>query len=271
MSGRVDSTLKGRAGETQAQAAGAQAADAWLTFPKPNAAARLRLYCFHYAGGGAHAFRSWTKHLPDSIEVCAVQLPGRGARMWESPFTNYGTLLPTLAEIILPTLTKPFALLGHSMGAMIAFEMARQIRRAGTRQPVHLFVSGRGGPRARDLEVNLSELPEDDLIAELIRYEGAPKELLENRDLMHLLLPTIRADFKICETYDYVADEPLECPVSAFGGLADFEVSRARLEEWRAETRGGFTLRMLPGGHFYLQSAEQTVLRFITDDLRRFL
>jgi medium-chain acyl-[acyl-carrier-protein] hydrolase len=271
MSGRVDSTLQGQLGETQATAASAPAADAWFTFPKPNATARLRLYCFHYAGGGAHAFRSWAKHLPDSIEVCAVQLPGRGARMWETPFTDCGALLATLGELILPTLTKPFALLGHSMGAMIAFEMARHLRRTSAPRPLHLFVSGRGGPRQRDLEVSLSELPEDDLIGELIRYEGAPKELLENRDLMHLLLPTIRADFKICETYDYVADEPLECPVSAFGGLADFEVSRARLEAWQAETRGGFTSRMLPGGHFYLQSAEQTVLRFITDDLRRFL
>ncbi|HEV2763818.1 MAG TPA: thioesterase domain-containing protein, partial [Pyrinomonadaceae bacterium] len=106
---------------------------------------------------------------------------------------------------------------------------------------------------------------------ELKRYEGAPQEVLENGELMQLLLPTIRADFKVCETYEYAAEEPLGCPVSAFGGLSDFEVSRARLEEWRAETRGPFALRMLPGGHFYLQSAEQMVLHLIAGDLGRSL
>jgi Predicted thioesterase involved in non-ribosomal peptide biosynthesis len=239
--------------------------------PAPRPAAKLRLICFHYAGGGAHAYRNWERNLPPSIEVAAVQLPGRGVRLTEEPLTSVDVLLPGLMEGLTPALSKPFAFFGHSMGALIAFEVARSLRRLGKSLPVHLFVSGRGGPRERDWDVKLSELSEEELIAELERYGGAPKEVLENTELIRLMLPTIRADFKICESYSYVPEAPLDCPISACSGLDDFEVKQERLETWREETSAAFKLRMFPGGHFYLQKSEPAILQAILRDLQSFL
>jgi medium-chain acyl-[acyl-carrier-protein] hydrolase len=183
--------------------------------------------------------------------VVAVQFPGRGVRLTEEPLTNIDALLPALMEGLTPALTKPYAFFGHSMGALIAFEVTRRLRRQKKSLPVHLFVSGRGGPRERDWDVKFSELPEAELVAELERYGGAPKEVLENTELIRLMLPTIRADFKLCETYSYVPEDPLDCPISACGGLEDFEVKQERLDTWRDETSAAFKLRMFPGGHFY--------------------
>ncbi|HVQ39977.1 MAG TPA: alpha/beta fold hydrolase [Pyrinomonadaceae bacterium] len=244
--------------------------DPWLVVLAPRPAARLRLICFHYAGGGAHAYRTWDRSLPPSIEVVAVQFPGRGARLREEPLTSVDVLLPALMEGLLPALSKPFAFFGHSMGALIAFEVTRSLRRLRKTLPVHLFVSGRGGPRERDWDVKLSDLPEEELIAELVRYGGAPKEVLENTELMRLMLPTIRADFKVCETYSYVREEPLDCPISACNGVEDFELKQERLEAWRDET-STFKSRMFPGSHFYLQKSEHSILQAIVRDLESFL
>lgn len=243
----------------------------WLVVSAPRPAARLRLICFHYAGGGAHAYRTWDRSLPPGIEVVAVQFPGRGVRLREEPLTGFDVLLPALMEGLMPALSKPFAFFGHSMGAIVAFEVTRRLRRLGKALPVHLFVSGRGGPRERDWEVKLSELPDEELVAELVRYDGAPKEVLEHTELMQLMLPTIRADFKLCETYSYVPEAPLDCPISACNGLEDFEVKQERVESWRDETSANFKSRMFPGGHFYLQNSEYSILQAIVRDLESFL
>jgi len=248
-----------------------QRTNPWLVIPAPRPAAKLRLICFHYAGGGAHAYRNWDKNLPPNIEVAAVQFPGRGVRLTEEPLTSVDVLLPALMEGLIPALSKPFAFFGHSMGALIAFEVTRSLRSLQRSLPVHLFVSGRGGPRERDWEVKLSKLPEEELVAELKRYGGAPNEILENTELMRLMLPTIRADFRVCETYNYLPGEPLDCPISACGGLEDFEVKQERLETWRDETLAAFKLRMFPGGHFYLQKSEPSILQTILRDLQSFL
>ncbi len=185
--------------------------------------------------------------------------------------THPEVLIPAIGEALLPVLTKPFAFFGHSLGSLLAFEVARLLRRQWKLLPVHLFVSGCGTPRERASKVNLSELPDDELIAELIRFEGAPKEVLENAELMSLVLPTIRADFKVGEAYSYLSEAPLDCPISAFCGLEDFEVKIEQLAAWHAETASNFTLRMLPGGHFYLRKAEHAILQEIVRDLQPFL
>lgn len=251
-----------------AQPANSQRTNPWLIIPAPRPAARLRLICFHHAGGGAHAYRDWDKNLPCSIEVAAVQFPGRGVRLAEQPLTSVDAVLPGLMDALVPALSKPFVFFGHSMGALIAFEVARSLRRLRKTLPVHLFVSGRGGPPKRDWHVNFSELSDEDLLVELERYGGAPKEVLEHTELMRLMLPTIRADFKVCETYNYVPEEPLDCPISAYGGLEDFEVKQERLEAWRDETLPAFNLRMFPGGHFYFQKSEHSILQSILKDLQ---
>ncbi|MGH9957239.1 MAG: thioesterase II family protein [Pyrinomonadaceae bacterium] len=239
----------------------------WLACSRPNPQARVRLFCFPYAGGGASVFHTWPEKLPTTVEVCAVHLPGRENRLSESPFTCLSPLVHTLTEALLPHLTTPFAFFGHSMGALIAFELARELRRQHGPSPVHLFVSGRGAPQMPPPEPPIHALPEPQFIAKLQHFNGTPKEVLEHPELMQLLIPTLRADFAVCENYPYATDAPIDCSISAFGGLQDRKVSRERLEAWRDQSRASFSLCMFPGDHFFLHAAEPLLLETIAQIL----
>jgi medium-chain acyl-[acyl-carrier-protein] hydrolase len=242
--------------------------DSWLFRPRRNAQASLRLFCCPYAGGSTQIFHAWPHSLPPTIEVCPIELPGRGTRLQEPPFTRLLPLVQVIAQELLPHLDKPFALFGHSMGALVSFELARQLRRQHSPEPIHLFVSGAGAPHTRNPDPPVHELPEAAFMAELSRLNGTPKAVLEHQDLMQLMLPVLRADFAVCETYAYSAEPPLDCPISVFAGWQDAEVSRDRLEAWRDQTTGGFSLRMLPGDHFFLHTAQPLLLRILSQELQ---
>lgn len=230
---------------------------AWFAFTKPHTRAYLRLFCFSYAGGGAVAFRSWPDRLPTTIDVQPVELPGHGTRLKEPPISQLATLITTLAGALLPYLDIPFAFFGHSMGALIGFELARFLRREYGQLPEHLFVSAYHAPQQFALgELRRSALSDEDLIKKLRKLGGTPAEVLEQPELMRLLLPTIRADFQICDTYEYKPEPPLPCPITAFGGLQDRVTSRSELESWRLQSLSSFGLHMFPGNHFFLQTAQ---------------
>ena len=239
----------------------------WFTTLAPNPRARLLLFCFPYAGGGAGVFRQWPQHLPGSVEVRAARFPGRESRIREPPHTHLSTLLPDVARAICPHLDRPFAFFGHSMGAILSFELARLLRREFNVGPVRLLVSGHRAPHLPRTRPPTSMLPEAALIAELRRLEGTPAELLANRELLRLMLPLLRADFSVVDTYAYTHGEPLDCPVSTFGGLRDPEVRPEQLACWREQTRAEFTLRMLGGGHFFLHENAPLLLSYIRRDL----
>lgn len=243
-----------------------QARTPWLSCPKPNGEAQLRLFCFPYAGGGDHVFRTWADQLP-VVETYLVQMPGRGRRLAEKPFTNLAELTKTLAEAIVPYLDIPFIFFGHSMGAMLSFELARELRR-GRLEPMEIFVSACHAPQIPESNI-LHDLPESKLIEELKRLNGTPKEVLENPELLSIVLPTLRADCMITETYIYKHEPPLSCPISVFGGLQDPLVKREELEGWREQTSGLFSLRMLDGDHFFLHSSEQVLLLALSRELHR--
>jgi medium-chain acyl-[acyl-carrier-protein] hydrolase len=238
----------------------------WLTRPGPDRSARLRLFCFPYSGAGASIYYRWIGQLPRGINVCPVELPGRASRVAEPPYTQLSPLVDAAAEALLPYLHLPFALLGHSMGALVCFELARLLRRRGL-QPVRLFASGHGAPQLPERDPPIHALSEPEFVEKLREFGGTPEEVLANAELRELLLPILRADFAVCETYAYTAEEPLDCPISAFGGLADREVPGEDLDAWRVQTRGAFTLRMFPGDHFFLQTAQPFVLRSVARDL----
>jgi medium-chain acyl-[acyl-carrier-protein] hydrolase len=229
----------------------------------------MRLFCFPYAGGSAAIFQRWQGALPAVVEVCPVHLPGRGARLSEPPFMNSAPLVEALCDNLGPYLDKPFAFFGHSMGALISFELARELRRRKGPLPLCLYISGRGAPQLAEPDIPRHDLPEEEFIAELRRLNGTPREILENAELMHIMSPLLRADFSICETYEYKSEPPLPCAIYAFGGLQDYEVGRESLEGWREQTQGSFTLRMLPGDHFYLNSQSALLLQILAQDLQR--
>ena len=221
----------------------------------------LRLFCFPYAGIGASAYREWPSGLPQHVELWGVQPPGRETRMTEPAFSDMNALVAAVTGEIVPHLTRPYALFGHSMGAVVAFETARRLRAVGAPEPVRLIVSGRRAPHLPDPEPPLHALPDDRFIAELQRrYGGIPAQVLEHRDLLALLLPGLRADLTALERHDHVSGEPLGCPITAFGGTDDPRAGRSELEGWAEHTGGAVTVRQFPGGHFYLQDARQPLL-----------
>jgi medium-chain acyl-[acyl-carrier-protein] hydrolase len=243
--------------------------DIWVTYPRLNPQARLRLLCFPYAGGRTLTFHAWPDELPPDIEICPIQLPGRGSRLKETPFTRLPALVEAMAPALLPYLDKPFAFFGHSMGALISFELTRYLRRQYDLSPIYLFVSGHPAPQLPPSIPSLHQLPASEFVAELRRFRGAPEAVLQNTELMELFLPTLRADLAMCETYIYANEEPLNCPISAFGGRQDSLVNHDSLAAWSDQTRAPFSLRILPGDHFFLNSARTLLLKSIAKDLSR--
>jgi medium-chain acyl-[acyl-carrier-protein] hydrolase len=243
--------------------------DVWLKCPKPNPQARLRLFCFPYAGGRASIFRAWPERLPTSVEVCPVELPGRGTRIKERPYDQLLPLVRTLADVLLPRLDKPFAFFGHSLGALISFELTRQLRRQHGPGPVHLFVSGARAPHVPKPRAAINDLPESEFLEALRRLNGTPRAVLEHSELMQILIPILRADFAVSETYAYTKEPPLDCPVSVFGGMQDRGACREHLEAWPDQTRSSFSLWMLPGDHFFLHSSEPRLLGILSHELHR--
>jgi medium-chain acyl-[acyl-carrier-protein] hydrolase len=158
---------------------------------------------------------------------------------------------------------------GHSLGALLCFETARSLRRENRRQPAHLFVSATEAPHRRSAEEPLSGLPKSALVKKLREFNGAPAEAPQNDELLDLMLPTVRADFELCETYEYHPESPLECPMTIYGGLEDHEVETGRLTAWREMTTGACEMRMFPGGHFYLNGLQATFLQTFAGDLLR--
>jgi len=236
---------------------------------RAGARTRLRLFCFPYAGGGATIYRGWGSLLPPEIQLCAVHLPGRGNRFGETPVSSSGALVELLASDLAPYFDLPFAFFGHSMGALVGFELTRHLRERGMALPEHLMVSGRRAPQRPGEKRPLHDLPEDEFMAELRNLDGTPEEILQHPELMELFAPILRADFQLCETYSFVPGEPLDVPISAFGGLEDRDVGRDDLLAWKEHTRGGFRLRMFPGGHFFLHAARQGLVHAVAEDLMR--
>lgn len=189
--------------------------------------------------------------------------------MLDPAFTRLSPLVEQITQELLPYMDKPYTFFGHSMGALVSFEVARKLRREHGLAPRYLFVSACNSPQNRTKESRYSLLPENELIEKLTRFDGAPKEVLENRELMNLMLPTIRADFAVCEDYSYASDSLLSCPIIALGGIEDHETSRMRLEQWRNETDNYFELKMFEGGHFFINSAHKPLLQFVTHQLER--
>jgi surfactin synthase thioesterase subunit len=228
--------------------------------------AGLRLFCFSYAGSGASTFRGWSGGLPPDVDVWAAQLPGRETRVAEPPLRRMRQLVDALYDAIGKLLDVPYAFFGHSMGALVAYELARRLRSAGAPEPAHLFLAAFRAPQLPNPNIKIYHLP-DEVLRTVLRKEGTPQQVLENEELMRALLPTLRADFELCDTYEYRAEPPLRMPVSVFGGHQDVRVGRSDLEPWRLQAGGPFRLTMIPGSHFFLHSAQDLLLRELVRDL----
>jgi medium-chain acyl-[acyl-carrier-protein] hydrolase len=247
-------------------------AGGWLQWPMARGGAVLRLFCFHHAGVGASVYRHWAFGLPANVEVAAVQLPGRANRITEPPVADIPSLVDALVSNLAPHLEGRFAFFGHSMGAVLAHELAHALRDRGLPSPSHLIVSGRRAPTAPNPFPPLSHLPDDIFVAGINRrYGGIAPEILQHQDVLDLLLPCLRADIAALENFVPPARQPLDIPIAAFGGDSDGQTPVKDLEPWRLETTAGFGVRVFPGGHFYLDPLREKVLAEVEGILRPYM
>ena len=243
-------------------------ASPWLRLPRRDPSPRVRLLCLPYAGSGVLTYHGWSRALPDGIEVCPLQLPGRDNRIQEQPFTAAEPLVEAAGSALAAELTVPVALFGHSMGAILAFELAHWFRRELGVEPVRLFVSAADPPERRLLRERIHDLPEPDFLARLGELGGTPHAILAQPELRELLLPALRADFALCDAYRYRERQPLACPITVFGGTADPLVDPTQLGGWARQTHGRCDVVILPGGHFFLAAeARADLLRTIGAEL----
>lgn len=240
-----------------------------MTTPFPRPTATIKLFCFPPAGAGASLFHGWAEALPSLTEVSAVHLPGREVRIAELPFTRMGVLVEAVSREVERVADRPFALFGHSLGGWVAFELARRLRAAGGPTPSLLLVAGCGAPHVAEPNPRIHHLPDAEFLEAVQTLNGIPEAALSHPELIELMLPTLRADFTVYETYRYDEAPALACPITAFGGREDPRVPRPALEAWSAQTTGRFELRMFDGDHFFLNTARADLLRDIAGELQR--
>jgi medium-chain acyl-[acyl-carrier-protein] hydrolase len=239
----------------------------WIVPPEGGGNAETRLFCFSSAGAGAASFRLWPSLLSPGIDVFRIQPPGRETRFREPLIRSMNEYVSQLLPELLPALEGRIAFFGHSMGALVAYCTAQHLRRDHKLELDHLMVSSFRSPQAPTMK-RIHELADGDFVRELREtYDGVPDQLLHEPEVLSLMLPIIRADLAVASSYQYAAEAPLSCPVSAFGGLEDRWVHEQDLAEWCVQTSARFDLRMFPGNHYYLASATEA----LADAIRRSL
>ena len=252
------------------QGADSDSLSLWVGRFKPDPRDRLRLFCFPYAGGSAQIYFDWRDPLAEIVDVLPVQLPGRGSRLSEVPFNNITLLVEAISQAIIPHLDKPFAFFGHSMGALLSFELARSLRRNGRPTPVHLFVSGCSAPHVRSADGPVHQLPDESLIEKLRTLNGTSSDVLESNELIKILLPSLRADFEICETYHYTPEPKFDFPVTVLAGLEDKECPLPEMEAWKELTDNEYSVHLFPGDHFFLHPCMSMVMKIIARKMQSF-
>jgi medium-chain acyl-[acyl-carrier-protein] hydrolase len=229
-----------------------------------------RLFCFHHAGGAASGFRYWPRALPPTVEVMAVQLPGRADRLREQPYTAMPDLVDALVERLQNLLDIPFAFFGLSMGAKVCWTLAHRLRELGLPGPVALYLAGAASPGWPEGRVDWA-VPDDEMIAYLREMGGTPPEVFEHPALLTVLLQTLRADLTLVDSSWFVAAEIFDVPILAFAGTEDVEGGPERMAGWGAQTRGSFALTEVPGGHFFDEAGEALMLDHIAAGLAQTL
>lgn len=233
----------------------------WLVRPAVRQQAAVRLFCLPYAGSGAAAYHPWQPLLPPWVELVIVQLPGREQRLREQPVTRIADAVAAITDAMAELLDRPYALFGHSMGALIAFEVARALRSADAPPPACLLVSGRRAPQLAEQEPPIHALADGPFVGALMRrYNAIPRQLLEDVELLRLFLPALRADVELLETYSYTPAPPLDYPILAMGGLEDTRAPLEYLMDWQLQTKAPLTVRQFPGGHFYINTTRAELL-----------
>lgn len=230
----------------------------------------IRLFCLPYAGGGALAFRGWANELPGDVEAFALRPPGRETRLREPPHTSTAPAVKELADVVEPMLDRPYAIFGHSLGALLTFELARELRRRGLPGPVVLFPSGRAAPQLPWGMPPVADLADASFIRFVSELGGTPPEVIADAELLELFLPLLRADFQMNEQYVYRDELPFQSPIHVFAGTDDPTARQSDVAAWSDQTDGEFGLTAMPGGHFFLEVHAHALLSQLSGLLHRY-
>lgn len=229
---------------------------------------RARLFCFPFAGGSAGLFRPWIGRLPPTVEMSALQLPGRENRLREPPLRRMTEAVEALTAALLPMLDRPFCFFGYSLGGLAAFETVRRLRRLGAPLPARLLIAAAEAPHCEHARTPpVHRLSDADFVAELRRFKGTPEIVLQTPELLGALVPMLRADFEMLETYVAADEPPPAVPIAAYGGAADDEVPPDKLAAWSEATSGGFSMQFFPGDHFFLKTSLDPLLAAVGREL----
>ena|SRR5438105_54603 len=242
-------------------------AQEWIVIPRPAAAARFVLYCLPYAGGSLHIYTPWASRLAPELEVRAIQLPGHDMRIAEPPFSQFRPLVVNLAHVVANDIDRQFAIFGHSMGALVAFELVRELRRQGFALPKRLLISGFRAPHLAIRHRPLHRLRDEGLLRALRRLGRITDEVMANSEVISLFLPLLRAELTLTEAYAYTPEVPLACPISVFAGRDDPVVSYDEVDQWHRHSSMEVRIHSFPGGHFFILDAPGPVLDAIRRDV----
>ncbi len=242
-------------------------ANPWIATRGRTEDARLRLFCLPHAGSGAVFYHPWIAAMPAGVDLCRVQLPGRETRFTEPAFDDLDALVPRLVDGIASLLDRPFALFGHSLGAIAGFELIRCLRARGLPGPLAFFPSGHRAPHLPHPRPPVAKASVERFLAEVRWMGGTPAEFLNDPEMLEVILPSLRADVNAWETYRYAPGAKLDCAVTVFGGSDDRVARPAELEPWREHAAGPYAIHILPGDHFYLDAHRQELLRWLRPEL----
>lgn len=218
---------------------------------------KLRIFCFPYAGGNANIFSSWAKYLPDNIELIAIQSPGRGGRFKEEPIGCLDSKVRELHQEIRSYVELPYIFVGHSNGALLAFELARELQKSGNCNMQHIVISAKRAPHLPKIKEPIYNLPDDEFVNRLQQYEFTPKEVLANQELMEILLPMLRADFSLSDTHNFDASYKLKSDFSLFYGIQDKDVPVEDVFAWQSLIEGKQEQYSFDDGHFFITSQQK--------------
>jgi medium-chain acyl-[acyl-carrier-protein] hydrolase len=243
----------------------------WLVRLRERPGARLRLFCFPYAGAGASIFHRWPDALQDDVEVVPVQLPGRETRYREPLHHSIEPLVAGLAAAIAPALDRPFAFFGYSLGGLVAFETARELRRRGAAQPELLLIAASPAPHCKKAHPPIADLPEAEFLDHVRRVYAPPEAAWRVPELLQLMLPILRADMDIYQRHAPPPEPPISCPIHVFGGEDDHAAPREDLHAWREYTAADFSAQHFAGGHFFIHQQAAPLQRAVAGHLTTLL
>jgi surfactin synthase thioesterase subunit len=240
---------------------------AWYSVQQARARCDVRVVCFPYAGGSASIFRGWSAWMPPTAELWTAHLPGRDRRISEEPYSDVASLVGAAVDAFVSYIEPPYALFGHSMGAIVAFEFAHELARRGAAPPLCLVVSGQHAPHLADDRPPIHDMPDADFLDAVGRLNGTPREVRESAEIMDLLMPVLRADFAAVETYTCGRRPPLRCPIVAYAATDDELITPDQVSPWSEHSTSGCRVVMFSGGHFFVQSSAERVARQLGQDV----